>query len=454
MKKSIAICLLCFIGFWITFWALQNEKIYFNTLGRISSNYYCMEDGNKGKEKKPYEKITPENMLQWDGEHYYNIKETGYSAQEEWKFVMFPLFSYIWKLSSLSSTHVIFLNFFMFTCGLLLLAYLFKQKWDNLLIILSLPMFVVFLIPYTEATFFLMFAIAVYGYMKDKYWLYFIAMALASLSRNTILFVFPAIICVEILFFIKERNLRQSLIRTSLGSLPVLTGTAILSLIQYLSGSGSIFKFLESQKYWGHKLSFPNLMNLNDWSYESFVVNVPTLIMIGIPLSVFLLYIALKQLNIIKKEIPFLSFSSKNKLDYLNLVIIFCSMAAFASIVLFRGGALFGLSRYLLCSPYFVLLLFLNQEKLLSITPNKRVITFLLLALYSFIILMTCNYLHRFGFHFVGYFVFVGTMALYLFKDTKQKLVYNVFLIGIGILNILWTTYLFNMYLCNGWIYT
>jgi len=454
MKKNITICLLCFIGFWIVFLAMQNKTVYFNTLGKISSNYYFMEDGNRGKEKKTFEKIADENMLHWDGEHFFAINEKGYSANEEYRFAFFPLFPFIWKLTTLSPSNVIFLNFFMFACGLLILAYLFKQKWKNVLVILSLPMFVVFLIPYTEATFFLMFSIAVLGYMKDKYWLYFIAMALASLSRNTILFVFPAIICVEILFFIKERNLRQSLIRTSLGSLPVLIGTAILSLIQYFSGSGSIFKFLESQKYWGHKFSFPNFMNLHDWSYESFVINVPTLIMIGIPLSIFLLYITLRQLNTIKKDIPFLSFSSENKLDYLNLVIIFCSMAAFASIVLFRGGGLFGLSRFLLCSPYFVLLLFLNQEKLLSITSYKRVITFLLLALYSFTILILCNYLAYFGFHYLGFFIFVSTMALYLFKDTKQKLIYKVFLIGTGILNILWTTYLFNMFLCNGWLYT
>ena len=452
MKKNIIICLSFFAGFWIVFLAMQNEKIYFNTLGKISKNYYHLDDGIIGKEKKPYEKITDENVLHWDGTHYYSIKEKGYSADEDWRFAFFPLFSYIWKASTLSPSNVIFLNFFLLAVGLLLLAYLFKQKWQNILLVLSLPMFAVFLIPYTEATFFLMFSIAIFGYMKDKYWLYFAAMVLASLSRNTILLVFPAILCAEMLFFIKERNIRQSLFRLCMGCLPVLVGTALMSLIQYGYGSGSVFKFIEVQKYWGFsKLVLPDLTNLRDWSDESFAVNVPTMIMIGIPLIAYLLCITLKQLNILKKNTAHFSFSSDKKTDYLNFVLLFCCLSAFCSVLLFRQGSLHGLSRFVLCSPYFVILMFLNQEKLLSVSFVKRIISFVLLALFSFAVLYKFKEL---SFYYLGYFIFAATMALYLFKDTKHKLAYNLFLVGTFLINILWTTYLFNMYLCDGWIYT
>jgi hypothetical protein len=312
-------------------------------------------------------------------------------------------------------------------------------------------MFAVFLIPYTEATFFLVFSISVFGYMKDKYWIYFIGMVLASLSRNTILLVFPAILCAEMLFFIKERNIRQSLFRLYMGCLPVLVGTAFLSFVQYSYGSGSIFKFIEVQKYWGYKFSLPDLTKLRDWSNESFAVNVPTLIMIGITLIGYLIGIVLKQLNIFKNKFSFFSLSSENKSDYLNLVLLFCCLSAFFSVFLFRGGSLHGLSRFILCSPYFVILMFLKQEKNLSISLIKRMIPFFVLAIFSFIVL----YLHRkFNFYYLGYFIFAATMALYLFKDIKQKFAYNVFMIGTFLTNILWTTYLFNIYLCNGWLYT
>jgi len=451
MKKNIVVSLLFFVGFWVVFLAMQNEKVYFNTLGKISKNYLLLEDGMRGKETKPYEKITDENTLHWDGEHYYHIKEHGYSADQDWRFAFFPLFSYIWKLSGISPSNVIFLNFFLFIVGLLLLSHLFKQKWKNVLLVLSLPMVAVFLIPYTEATFFLMFSIAVWGYWKDKYWLYFIFIVLASLSRNTILLIFPAILCAEILFFIKERNVRQSLFRLGAGCLPVLVGTAFMSLIQYGYGSGGVFKFIEVQKYWGYKFSFPDLLHLRDWSDESFAVNVPTLIMIGFPLIVYITSISLKHLTILKKNTRFMSFSSENKSDYLNIVLLFCCLSAFLSVFLFRQGSLHGLSRFMLCSPYFVILLFLNQEKFLSIPSKKRVIFFAALAIFSFVVLL---YFKKFNFYYLGYFLFISTTALYLFKDTKRKLAYRIFMILTFLINILWTTYLFNMYLCDGWLYT
>ena len=451
MKKNIGVILLFFCGFWIVFLAMQHPKIYFNTLGKVAKNYYHLDDGTIDKERKPYEKITNENVLNWDGVHYHFIKENGYSADGEWRFAFFPLFPYIWKMSGLSPSNVIFLNFFLFLCGFLLLAWLFKLKWKSIILILSLPMFAVFLIPYTEATFFLMLSIAIFGYMKDKYWLYFVGIVLASLSRNTILLIFPAILCAEMFFFIKERNVRQSLFRLLMGILPVLIGTALVSLIQFAYGSDTVFKFMEVQKYWEHKFSLPDLKHLSDWSDEGFTINVPTLIMIGIPLIAYLTCIGLKQLNILKKHLSFLSFSSENRSDYLNFVLLFCCLSASCSVFFFQGGNLHGLSRYVLCTPYFVVLMFLNQEKILSVSFPKRLIPFMALAIFS---LATLPFFKRFSFYYLGYFIFVTTIGLYLFKDTKRQLAYNIFLAGGFLVNILWTTYLFNMYLCNGWIYT
>ena len=435
----------------MVFLSLQNEKIYFNTLGRISENYFRLEDGTSGMVKQPYKKITDENVLHWDGTHYHDIKEKGYDANKPARFAFFPLFSYIWKLSGISPSRVIFLNFFLFMGGLLLLAHVFKQKWENVLLILALPMTVIFLIPYTEATFFLMFSIAVWGYMKDRYWLYFIAMILSSLSRNTILLVFPAILCAETLFFVKERQIRQSLFRLMMGALPVLLGTALMSFIQYKSGSGSVFKFIEVQKYWQNTFSLPDLTNLRDWSNESFAVNVPTMIMVGIPLIIYLTSITLKQLNILKKHTSSFSFSSGNKSDYLNFVLLFCCLFALCSVLLFRHGSLHGLSRFVLCSPYFVILLFLHQEKISSISFVKRIVPFVILAIFSLFVLLLFS---SFEFCYLGCFIFVGAMALYLFKYTKRELAYKISLVVISFVNIVWTTYLFNIYLCNGGLYT
>ena len=453
MKKNIAICLLFFAGFWIVFLAMQNKTIYFNTLGKISKNYVYLGDGDRGMEKKTYEVITNDNVLNWDGEHYNSIKEKGYVANEDWRFAFFPLFPYIWKLTGLTPSYVILLNFLMFASGILLLAYLLTQKWKKLILVLSLPMMVVFLIPYTESTFFLMFSIAVWGYMKDKYWLYCIGIILASMSRNTLLLIIPAILCAEMLFLVNERNIKESLKRAILGCLPVLIGTAMVSLIQYASGSESLFSFIEVQKYWDHRLSLPNFGNLNDWSHESYGINIPILFMLGFPLFFYLVAIAFKHFHIINKETPYFSFSSDNKSDYLNLVLLFCCFAAFCSVILFQSGNLHGLSRYILCSPYFVVLILLNHQKIISHSLKKRIITFVVLTLLSLIAFAIMKYTSAIRFHYIGYLIIVSIIALYLFNDFRHKRFYNIYLFFTFLLNILWTTYLYNQFLCNGWIY-
>ena len=139
---------------------------------------------------------------------------------------------------------------------------------------------------------------------------------------------------------------------------------------------------------------------------------------------------------------------------FLNIVLLFCCLSAFLSVFFFQQGCLNGLSRYVLCSPYVVILLFLNQEKILSISLKKRLITFVILAVFSFVIFLISNYSSSFNFSYLGYFILVGVIALYLFKDIKQQLAYTIFLWAIFLINILWTTYLYNMYLCNGWLYT
>jgi len=176
--------------------------------------------------------------------------------------------------------------------------------------------------------------------------------------------------------------------------------------------------------------------------------------MVGIPLVVYLIFFTLKQFNILKSNHHFLQLTSGNKSDYLNLVLIFCCISAFSSVIFFRNGCLCGLSRFVLCSPYFVILMFINQKKLLNVTMIKRVIVFALLAFISLGVFRYGGYIQHFGFHYLGYFIFVGVMALYLFKDTKFKFAYNISLVIILLLNILWTSFLFNMYLCDGWIYT
>ncbi|MDR1459135.1 MAG: hypothetical protein LBI60_02865, partial [Bacteroidales bacterium] len=310
MTKSILkiflVAIVFVVGFLFFFKLFQNPVVYHNTLGKISANYEDVGDGMRTKVKIPYLEITNENMIQWDGEQYQEIKEHGYKRKAAMGldaiFAFFPLFPYIWKVSACSAKGIAILNFLMFTIGLIIVLVLLKKEIQKAILIFCFPLIVSFIVPYTESTFFLMVAIALLGYMKNKYWIYFLGMCLAALSRNSFALILPAILCAEILFFLNERQIKPSLIRLFKGTLPILIGTGIFLIIQYMQGSQTLTKYLSVQKHWGFAFSFPNLLELNDWSHESFGVNVPLLMVVGIPVIVYLGIIFLRHCKLIKNN--------------------------------------------------------------------------------------------------------------------------------------------------------
>jgi hypothetical protein len=454
--RIFSVAVVFIVGFLCVFKLFQNPRIYHNTLGKISSNYEYVGDGMRTKVKIPYLEITNENVIQWDGEHYQEIKDYGYKRKAEmgqdYIFAFFPLFPYIWKASNCSAKGIVFLNFLMFTVGLLIMLIVLKKDILSAILVFSLPLTVSFLIPYTEATFFLMGSIALLGYVKNKYWVYFLGMCLAALSRNAFTLILPAILCTEILFLLSERKIKCSLMRFLKAIFPILIGTGILLLIQYAQGSQTLTKFLSVQKYWGHTYSLPNLLELNDWSHESFGINVPILVLIGIALIIYLGVIFLNACKVIKNNNLLFSVNPTNKNDYALIVSLFCCLAALSMVLLTQNGNLHGLSRFILASPYFIIALLVGFDKISLISPKKRIIGLILSILLSFAVFELVPY-GAFTFSYMGACLFFMTMGLYLFQDLYAKKQYKLFLLATFILNIIWASYLFNMYLSNGWIF-
>jgi hypothetical protein len=82
---------------------------------------------------------------------------------------------------------------------------------------------------------------------------------------------------------------------TFLKTLPLIIGTALVSLIQTVYGSGNLFKFIEVQKYWNNILSIPH--NLRDWSHEGFAINLGVIFLVVTPLFIILIQMLYHQWN-------------------------------------------------------------------------------------------------------------------------------------------------------------
>lgn len=294
----------------------------------------------------------------------------------------------------------------------------------------------------------LMVSIGIYGFIKNKYWVFFVGFFFASLTRPSFTFLLLSVIGAELYFFLRHKNIKLGIISTIYRVLPLLAGTFTVSLIQYLQGSGSLFKFVEVQKYWDNILSVPH--NLRDWSHEGFGINIGVIFFLFIPLLVLFLQLLKNQIYKNKKDRVIDYMLPK---DYLLILSILYLIGNSLFIILFRGGSLHCLFRFTICSPFFYILLYIAFDYIQNIALEFRFFLIATLALTSMFVLGLADYSSYWNFSDFGFFVFVATLSFWIFQDTKLLKIYKGGLVILLLINLIWTSYLFNTYIINGWIF-
>ncbi|WMJ71568.1 hypothetical protein RCC89_00045 [Cytophagaceae bacterium ABcell3] len=439
-----------------TFYLLQKPAIYSNTLGLITLQYINI-DGEIKKVDRPYESITNEKLLGWDAWHYYRIKNKVYqhitNTPDEYILAFFPLFPLIWKFSQLPPVGIIILNYIFYLIGYSILFSTFippkiPHRLPLFISGLTMPVAVVYFMPYTEGVFMITSAVCFYGIIRKNYPIYFLGSLLLATTRPAITIVALAILSTEVFYFLKHRNIAHVAKESVLKILPLVIGTILVGLLQMHYGSPSITNFAAVQKYWGHHLQVPK--GLSDWSSEGYGLNLATLCLF-IPWGIYTL------LRNIKKapQDAILTFSKeKNTKDIKNYLLILAIMYQLGTtlyIALFSGGNLHGLFRYLLCTPFFLVILFTwitNKQNTLSF---KFLIGAFIMAV---VIKLTNNYSSKISFSDLGLLMlFVSiTYTLFLHKlKSKGRLLMGATIVAI---NIVWITFMFNIFLSKGWIFT
>lgn len=448
MKNRIILLILMFIGFWFFFTIFQNTWVYNHSLKFITKNW--IEVNNERKlEFKPYEKLTNENYIRWDGVHYQFIKDNGYDTRKaggDYIFAFFPLFSLIWKATFLPPVGVIFLNFLLFAFGLLLLLKLFGGDCIGLFqAAIVFPGLVCFLLPYSEAVFFLFISIGLFGYINKKYWIYFSGFLLAAMTRPAAIILVLSFLFVELYCLLRNRNILNFLKSFLRNTIPIILGTFLIALYQINYGSNSLFKFAEVQSLWGKKFGFPH--QIIDWSHESFSMDIATLVFVFIPLILLLL---LYIFNIRSSK----SVSHVKPIEYLKLLSATYIVGSTFYILLFQNGSLNGLYRYTLCTPFFFFLFYNQAIDLKNVSIIKRVGAFIILFSLGLICFLCIPYSGGWNYSdygFIGFSImFLFWMFQFDFKTTHRIILY----IFIFISNLIWTSFLFNTYISNGWIFT
>ncbi|MEP7195913.1 MAG: hypothetical protein ABI851_05295 [Saprospiraceae bacterium] len=458
----ILIAVLNILLFGTVFKLLQNDQIYQHTLGLISENYERIGKWDNFEIKqvsKPYTEFNNENFINWDGAIYKCISEKMYTPDKECfgsvRASFFPLFPFLWKITFSTPISISIINYLLFVISIALLInyFLSTARFEKLLLfglLISLPSSIIYYLPYTESLFLITTTIASIGIIKNNYRIYFIGSLLLSLVRPATVFVLIAILIVEFILFIRNKNLKLFSIEIAKRSLPFILGYFFIFLIQFCY-TGNWNSMFESQKSWYEE--FKAVRSITDYSIEGFGLSTFSIFYFCIPCIIFAAWMHAHWKK--PKTISWMNNINEKQKEYLLAMSMFYIIGIFIFTLTTSNGNMRSFSRFTLASPafYIVILYFINY--LVSHSNKIFVWVYFIMTILTFIFLYTVDYGgSRVNFSYFGLYMFMITGLFLLFIKLIPENAKIIISILIIIANTLWNTFLLNSFLSNAWIFT
>ncbi|WP_345213292.1 hypothetical protein [Mucilaginibacter gynuensis] len=196
------------------------------------------------------------NVLQFDAKYYLSIRNNGYTflPEQGCSLAFFPLFPYVWKITVLQPLGISIFNSLLFYVSFYLLICRKQISPGIILILISAPSFVFFMLPYSEAFFFFFGTLLLNGLEKKNKLLTIIGIFGCSLVKPvTVLFV-PAILLCELIINNKLEKIQWRY--TLLQIFTALAGLFFATTVQAIQ-TGKWFYSFTIQKYWNRHWLIP-----------------------------------------------------------------------------------------------------------------------------------------------------------------------------------------------------
>lgn len=367
------------------------------------------------------------SFLNWDAEHYHWIRNKGY---EGFRVAFFPLFPFIWKLIPVGAIGVSVLNGCVFLVSFYFLIRQLGSSWKEVIVYLSIPGCIFFFLPYSEALFFFCSTFILIGLRKNKMKWVYIGLLFATISRPAFTIFIPALLLVEML----SGDRKGSLQRIGMYLLSTALGIILVGLFQFMD-TGEWFTFFSVQSGWGNALRLPEFP-LTSWA-GGFIVRLDgAAFLIGGIAGLVLLANLLKVGKVGKVKLPReLVFS----LAYLGGITL--------SVLLFRGGSLFSLNRFIFATPFILIALHFWLNSTVEIRMKQLWMAFVVIFLFWFFF---ASYVHiqvLAKFLFLSFYLWL----ILLVKSDKKWLREPAFFVLI-LLNIVFQVILFYRFMNNEWV--
>jgi hypothetical protein len=377
--------------------------------------------------------ISISQFAQWDANWYSTIKDQGYTyiegSQNSTGF--FPGFPFFWKLSGVDILGMCVINFLLFLSSFLLLAHVFNPKERTQYLFLSIPCLFFFIVPYSESLFFLFTTLLLIGLKKNNWWLTMVSFALATFTRSAATIFIPALVA-SVFFIATKENWKKTLKEFLLYIFACITITFLVIYIQYLQ-TDVWFAAAKTHKHWEHELRMPKLP-FHSWGATIIARLDGTAMFVGLTALVILLGLFISKLKN--------TYTEKEK-SYLFSLLYLAGITF--SMLLFQGGDMHSLNRYIFATPfYFIFLLEFEKRKF---SYREVTITFLLLTLFW---LLFGSYKHILTFIYCTLIslLFVLCMVIYTSSEKKSRWAFIIVYIVSTILQ----AYFFAHFLNGMWI--
>jgi hypothetical protein len=289
-------------------------------------------------------------MCAWDCGWYYDIMQNGYSFKpgNESNPAFFPLFPYVWRALGASAMQMSLFNALLFVVTFSWLSGQFNWSIKEQLVFCGTGLITFFVVPYSECLFFVGSALFLVGLHKHRTGFTVLGFVVAVLSRSAAIIFIAASTVLLIYAIIRKDRPKQKLLLISVIT-SAFTTLAVLC-IQYFQ-TGNFFAFFDAQKFWDHHLGIPSIP-LTSWHWPTHISDSAAL-MIGLSAIIICAVFCLRMFVTVKDVL----FEQTSTLSYAYLFALLYLAGTTATILLFQGGNLHSLNRYIFSTPFFGLLI-------------------------------------------------------------------------------------------------
>ena len=295
----------------------------------------------------------------WDCGWYNGMRQHGYIylPGQQNNLAFFPLFPLVWKTLNVGNIAMGLINYFIFALATIMISINYRISTNTILVFTTVGLSFFFMMPYTESFFFLGSVLILMGFSKSNYWLLAIGALIAIGTRSASMIFLVSFLLMLMLAFMQQKKWADIKLIV-FAMLTVFVVNVLVFLYQYQQ-TDKFFGFFESHQYWDHQLRWPKLKHIS-W-HKPVALTENLALVIGVFCKLVLVTYFINLLSYKYKWSNPLSrlFTINGVLTTADLFVLLYLAGGTTFILLYQQESLASLNRYILSTPFYLLLLHL-----------------------------------------------------------------------------------------------